>query len=36
MMPDGPTYLYNDHNLSQVFSLAMRRTIAYFDRYLKR
>ena len=26
----------NDHNLSQSFSLAMRRSVAYFDRYLKR
>lgn len=30
------TYPGNDHNLSQSFSLAMRRSIAYFDRYLKR
>lgn len=30
------TYPGNDHNLSQSFSLAMRRSVAYFDRYLKR
>jgi uncharacterized protein len=28
-------YPGNDHNLSQSFSLAMRRSVAYFDRYLK-
>lgn len=29
------TYPGNDHNLSQGFSLAMRRSVAFFDRYLK-
>ena len=29
------TYPRNDHNLSQSFSLAMRRSMAFFDRYLK-
>jgi dipeptidyl aminopeptidase/acylaminoacyl peptidase len=29
------TYAGDDHNLSRNFSLAMRRTVAYFDRYLK-
>jgi uncharacterized protein len=28
-------YAGNDHNLSQSFSLAMRRSVAFFDRYLK-
>lgn len=30
-------YVYkgNDHNLSQSFGLAMRRSVAFFDRYLK-
>jgi dipeptidyl aminopeptidase/acylaminoacyl peptidase len=28
-------YKGNDHNLSQSFSLAMRRSVAFFDRYLK-
>jgi dipeptidyl aminopeptidase/acylaminoacyl peptidase len=30
------TYPGNDHNLSQSFSLAMQRSIAYLDRHLKR
>ncbi len=30
------TYPGNDHNLSQSFTLAMRRSVAFFDRYLKR
>ena len=29
-------YPSDDHNLSKNFSLAMRRSVAYFDRYLKR
>lgn len=29
------TYPGDDHNLSQPFSLAMQRTIAFFDKYLK-
>jgi uncharacterized protein len=29
------TYPGNDHNLSQSFSLAMSRTIQFYDRYLK-
>ena len=29
------TYPGNDHNLSQSFTLAMRRSIEFFDRYLK-
>ncbi len=29
------TYPGNNHNLSQSFSLAMRRSVAFFDRYLK-
>ncbi len=29
------TYSRNDHNLSQSFSLAMRRSVAFFDRYIK-
>jgi len=29
------TYPGNDHNLKQSFSLAMRRSVAFFDRYLK-
>jgi uncharacterized protein len=28
-------YPGNDHNLSQSFSLAMRRSVGFFDRYLK-
>jgi uncharacterized protein len=35
----SPVELYqyprNDHNLSQSFSAAMRRSVAFFDRYLK-
>lgn len=29
------TYANDDHNLSRSFGPAMRRTVAYFDRYLK-
>lgn len=29
------TYAGNDHNLKQSFSTAMRRSVAFFDRYLK-
>ena len=29
------TYPANDHNLSQSFTLAMQRTIAFYDKYLK-
>ncbi len=29
------SYEYDDHNLSRNFPLAMRRTIEFFDRYLK-
>jgi dipeptidyl aminopeptidase/acylaminoacyl peptidase len=29
------TYPRTDHNLSQRFGLAMRRSVAFFDRYLK-
>jgi hypothetical protein len=29
------TYPGDDHNLGNSFSLAMTRTIAFFDRYLK-
>jgi uncharacterized protein len=29
------TYPRTDHNLSQSFGLAMRRSVAFFDRYLK-
>lgn len=30
------SYAGDDHNLSRSFTLAMQRTIGYFDRYLKR
>ncbi len=30
------TYPGNDHNLRQSFTLAMQRSVAFFDRYLKR
>jgi len=29
------TYAGADHNISQGFTLAMARSVAYFDRYLK-
>jgi dipeptidyl aminopeptidase/acylaminoacyl peptidase len=37
---DGKTvqfyaYLGSDHNIAQGFSLAMARSVAFFDRYLK-
>jgi dipeptidyl aminopeptidase/acylaminoacyl peptidase len=30
------TYFGSDHNIAQGFSLAMARSVAFFDRYLKR
>jgi dipeptidyl aminopeptidase/acylaminoacyl peptidase len=29
------TYQNDDHNLAQSFGLAMQRTIAFFDKYVK-
>ncbi len=29
------TYPGSDHNISQGFALAMQRTIAFFDKYVK-
>jgi dipeptidyl aminopeptidase/acylaminoacyl peptidase len=29
------TYPGNDHNISQSFSLAMQRSLAFFDKYVK-